>query len=109
MPMIPITTIRAVPDCLESLQRDCNSKQSPLDADIGMVNRDLVGWCVSGKPLSKDQVNILTGITSGFKDLADHSILPSGQAAIREYLGDEDGGRLVSFFNNGFSDIQGQS
>jgi len=49
--MIPITTIKAVPDCLESLQRDCDSKQSPLDADIGMVNRDPVRWCVNGKPL----------------------------------------------------------
>ena len=109
MPMIPITTIKAVPDCLESLQRDCDYKQAPLDTDIGIVNRDLVRWCVSGKPLLKDQVNILTGITSGFQDLADLSILPSGQAAIREYLGDDDGGRLVSFLTKGSSDIQGQS
>jgi hypothetical protein len=105
--MIPITTIEALPGCLESLQRNYNKEKSPPDADTSMVCRDLVRWCVDGKPLSKDQVNVLTEITSGFRDLAGHSCLPNGQATIREYLGDEDGGRLLSFLTNDFSKAQG--
>lgn len=105
--MIPITTIKTLPDCLESLQRDYRDKQSTLNADKRTIHQDLVRWCVRGKPLLRDQVNVLTGITSGFRDLAGHSTLPTGQAFIREYLGEEDGGRLISFLANGSSDAQG--
>ncbi|KPA42893.1 hypothetical protein FLAG1_04235 [Fusarium langsethiae] len=88
MPIIPITTVETLPGCLKSLQQDYSKERSSLDADTSITSRDLVRWCVYGKPLSRDQVNILTEITSGFGDLAGRSSLPNGQVAIREYLGD---------------------
>ncbi|KAL6920106.1 hypothetical protein FSHL1_004083 [Fusarium sambucinum] len=109
MPMIPITTIKTLPGCLESLQRDYSKESSQPDTDANVASRDLLRWCVCGKPLSRNQVNILTEITSGFGDLAGRSSLPHGQAVIREYLGNEDGGRLLSFLTNDFSKNQGQA
>ncbi|QPC75768.1 hypothetical protein HYE68_006520 [Fusarium pseudograminearum] len=107
MPIIPINTIETLPGCLESLQQDYSREMSPPDANTSITSRDLVRWCVNGKALSRDQVNILTEITSGFGDLASRSSLPNGQAIIREYLGSKDGGRLISFLTNDFSKAQG--
>ena len=70
-----------------------------------MAQKDLACWCADGKPLTRDQVNVLTGITSGFRDLANHSTQLDGQATIREYLGDQDGGHIISFLTNGSSHI----
>ncbi|CEI65045.1 unnamed protein product [Fusarium venenatum] len=107
MPMIPITTIKTLPVCLESLQQDYSKESSQPDTDANIASRDLLRWCVCGKPLSRDQVNILTEITSGFGDLGGRSSLLNGRAVIREYLGNEDGGRLLSFLTNDFSKTQG--
>ncbi|KAM0299137.1 hypothetical protein HYE67_009255 [Fusarium culmorum] len=107
MPIIPINTIETLPGCLESLQQDYSRERSPPDANTSITSRDLVRWCVNGKALSRDLVNILTEITSGFGDLASRSSLPNGQAIIREYLGSKDGGRLISFLTNDFSKAQG--
>ncbi|CZS76645.1 unnamed protein product [Fusarium graminearum] len=107
MPIIPINTIETLPGCLESLQQDYSRERSPHDANTSITSRDLVRWCVNGKALSRDQVNILTEITSGFGDLTSRSSLPSGQAIIREYLGSKDGGRLISFLTNDFPKAQG--
>ncbi|KAF4965360.1 hypothetical protein FSARC_6818 [Fusarium sarcochroum] len=104
VPIIPISTTQELPSCLEALRRDYTDKISPSHED-SIAHKDLACWCVDGKPLTRDQVNILTGITSGFRDLASHSTQPVGQAAIREYLGDQDGGRIISFFTNGSSHI----
>ncbi|KAL3606480.1 hypothetical protein FPOAC2_01437 [Fusarium poae] len=109
MPIIPITTTETLPGCLESLQQDNSKKSSQPGAGANIASRDLLRGCVYGKPLSRDQVNILTGITSGFGDLASRSSLPNGQAVIREYLGNEDGERLLSFLTNDFSKTQGQA
>jgi hypothetical protein len=103
--MIPISTTQDFAGCLESLRWDYNRKSSALDAEQEAPHESLVGWCVEGKPLSRDQVNVLTGITSGFRGFADLHSSPGGRATICEYLGDSDGERVISFLFNGPSHV----
>ncbi|VTT63390.1 unnamed protein product [Fusarium fujikuroi] len=106
--MIPISTTQDLADCLESLRRDCIRKNHAANTEQQATNDNLVCWCVEGKPLSRDQVNVLTGITSGFRGFADLYSSPGGQATICEYLGGSDGERVVSFLSNGPSHIREQ-
>ncbi|CZR35204.1 uncharacterized protein FPRO_00674 [Fusarium proliferatum ET1] len=106
IPMIPISTTQDLADCLESLRRDCIRKNHAANTEQQATNDNLVCWCVEGKPLSRDQVNVLTGITSGFRGFADLCSSPGGQATICEYLGGSDGERVVSFLSNGPSHIR---
>ncbi|SCO80021.1 uncharacterized protein FRV6_04234 [Fusarium oxysporum] len=101
IPMIPISTTQDFADCLESLRRNCIRENSAVNTEQRATHKNLVCWCVEGKPLSRDQVNVLTGISSGFRGFADLYSSPGGRATICEYLGDSDGERVVSFLSNG--------
>ncbi|KAF5549447.1 hypothetical protein FMEXI_4259 [Fusarium mexicanum] len=106
--MIPISTTQHFADCLESLRRDCIRKEPAINTEQQATHENLVCWCVEGKPLSRDQVNVLTGITSGFRGFADLYSSPGGRATISEYLGGSDGERVVSFLSNGPSHVREQ-
>ncbi|KAF5673967.1 hypothetical protein FCIRC_7898 [Fusarium circinatum] len=106
--MIPISTTQHFADCLESLRRDCIRKKPTIKTEQQATHENLVCWCVEGKPLSRDQVNVLTGITSGFRGFADLYSSPDGRATISEYLGGSDGERVVSFLSNGPSHVREQ-
>ncbi|TXC04460.1 hypothetical protein FocTR4_00001572 [Fusarium oxysporum f. sp. cubense] len=108
IPMIPISTTQDFADCLESLRRNCIRKNSAVNTEQRATHKNLVCWCVEGKPLSRDQVNVLTGITSGFRGFADLYSSPGGRATICEYLGDSDGERVVSFLSNGPPQVRKQ-
>ncbi|QGI58459.1 hypothetical protein CEK26_000584 [Fusarium fujikuroi] len=92
--MIPISTTQDLADCLESLRRDCIRKNHAANTEQQATNDNLV--------------NVLTGITSGFRGFADLYSSPGGQATICEYLGGSDGERVVSFLSNGPSHIREQ-
>ncbi|KAF5579183.1 hypothetical protein FPANT_9709 [Fusarium pseudoanthophilum] len=106
--MIPISTTQDFAHCLELLRRDHIRKNPAVNTEQQATHENLVSWCVEGKPLSRDQVNVLTGITSGFRGFADLYSSPGGRATICEYLGDSDGERVVSFLSNGSSHIREQ-
>jgi hypothetical protein len=106
--MIPISTTQDFAHCLELLRRDHIRKNPAVNTEQQATHENLVSWCVEGKSLSRDQVNVLTGITSGFRGFADLYSSPSGRAAICEYLGDSDGERVVSFLSNGPSHVREQ-
>ncbi|KAM5362785.1 hypothetical protein ACJZ2D_012369 [Fusarium nematophilum] len=105
LPVMPISSVRDLPGCLDALRRGCSARSARENEAHGETPRDLVHWCVGGKALSKDQTNILTGITSGFRELVNHIALPEGQATLREYLGDGDGERVITFFTSGPSQV----
>ncbi|KAH7223334.1 hypothetical protein BKA60DRAFT_633547 [Fusarium oxysporum] len=108
IPMIPISTTQDFADCLESLRRNCIRENSAVNTEQRATHKNLVCWCVEGKPLSRDQVNVLTGISSGFRGFADLYSSPGGRATICEYLGDSDGERAVSFLSNGPPQVRKQ-
>ncbi|CAM1507261.1 Fc.00g069020.m01.CDS01 [Cosmosporella sp. VM-42] len=105
MPIVPITSSRELPSCLDTLRKQFSAARS-RDDDIGeraeaTGTHDLVQHCVPGKPLSRDQANVLTGTSTGFKDIANHISLQDSQFVLREYLGEVDARRIISFFTNG--------
>ncbi|KAI8690674.1 hypothetical protein NCS56_00058500 [Fusarium sp. Ph1] len=104
-PIIPISSTRDLRGCLDALRRECTVTREHSNEARRDALRELVCQCIDGKALSRDQANILTGITSGFRDLTVHVTHPSGPAFIKEYLGDADGERVISFLTSGPSRV----
>lgn len=100
VPIIPINAASDLPCCLGNLKKQCNEPE-PDTTNSAASTRDLVAHCVNGQPLSERQTNMLTDIASGFKDLAENSLVPDSQQLICDLLGEGDGGRLISFFTQG--------
>jgi hypothetical protein len=107
VPLIPISTTRELQNCVESFRRDYGNTISFVNTERSVTHKELVSWCVEGTPLGRDQTNLLTGITSGFRDFAGLYTHTDGRATICEYLGQEDGKRVIAFLANGPSHIQG--
>jgi hypothetical protein len=106
IPLIPISTTRELQNCVESFRRDYGNTTSCLNTERSVTHKELVSWCVEGKPLGRYQTNLLTGSTSGFRDFAGLYTHPDGRATICEYLGQDDGKRVIAFLANGPSHIK---
>lgn len=101
LPIIPISLPRELLGCIDALRRQHTAGQIRKNPANGQDIWDLASHCVQGKALSRDQVNVLTEITSGFKELAQNVGQPHGRAVLGQYLGAEDGERVVSFLTGG--------
>lgn len=99
IPIIPISACRELPGCLATLRQQYSSTSAHFNKRNGEI-RDLVSYCVKGKPLSRDQTNVVTGMSSGFRDLASHVTLPDSQVVLKKFL-ETDGERIISFFTDG--------
>lgn len=104
-PIIPISSARDLRGCLDALRQKCAVNRETGNQAQQNALRELASQCIVGKPLSRDQVNILTGITSGFGDLTNHVTHPGGSGIIKDYLGDADGERVISFLTSGPSRV----
>ncbi|KND88654.1 hypothetical protein TOPH_06654 [Tolypocladium ophioglossoides CBS 100239] len=99
IPIVPISSAVELPSCLDSLRRQCTGDgPKNKQAEETSTRRDLASYCVKGQPLSESQTNVLSDICGGFGDLAQHAFNPEGQRKICDFLGDEDGHRVISFF-----------
>lgn len=78
-----------------------NKQQHDLLRDAALSARQLVSSCVNGLPLSWRQTNILMDVAPGFRDLAIGSFEPESEKLMQDYLGPEDGSRVISFFIQG--------
>lgn len=102
IPIIPVSSAAELPACLDSLRRQLQSApRGSNNQDLDGAARDLVSHCVRGQALSEHQTNVLTGISGGFRDLAEVAFLPANQGLVIDYLGEKDGKRLVSFLADG--------
>ncbi|KAF7559673.1 hypothetical protein G7046_g4480 [Stylonectria norvegica] len=102
VPIIPISSARELPTCLESLRRQCLSNNCPgAQTSEENTSSAIISHCVGGKPLSRDQRNVLAGISTGFTDIANQVLLTDGQSRMMDFLGDTDGARIISFFTDG--------
>lgn len=99
-PMIPISRAEDLPSCLDKLRQGCCRLAANAHENL-ITSQECASRCVQGTPLSRDQVNMLTGITSSVHHLARKATEPEGQDQIMDFIGPEDGCRVVSFFVNG--------
>ena len=105
MPIVPISSSQELPGCLNTLRQQFSATGTRGESVGGegeaKWSRDLIHHCVRGKPLSRDQANVLTGMSTGFKDIVKHVSLPDSQAVLNDFLGETDAHRIISFFTNG--------
>ncbi|EFY86432.1 hypothetical protein MAC_07510 [Metarhizium acridum CQMa 102] len=69
--------------------------------DRHAVQKDLLRHCVSGTPLSMEQVDVLLGSVRHLRELANMVQTREGQETICRLLGDADGRSLITYFTNG--------
>ena len=95
MPVIPVHEAAAAPRALQVLhQRLSTSRSQPRTPNPA---RTLLKYCSDKPPLSEHTVNVLTDITTGFRDMLDGMSTPSGRSKLEEYL-DEDAERTMAFW-----------
>lgn len=99
--IIPISSYEEMPACLDALRRQLTMRTTPGTQHNATNGRDLVSQCVRGKALSKDQTNVLTGISSSIRELANHVLEPGGQELIMDFMEASDGERVISFLTDG--------
>ena len=104
MPILPISSATDLVPCLNRLKKQTedsqNKQKKPLDVDSPSP-RDVLANCANGMPLSWRQTNVLMDMLPGFKDLALGSFNPDNKAPMNDYLGVDDGSRVMAFFTDG--------
>lgn len=101
--IMPLPSIQDVCERLNEMRRQL-VRNAVINADLATNKpslRNLASCCVAGPRLSSSQVDILTDITPGLGHLASGVLEPDGQEALFDYLGYEDGNRVLSFFTAG--------
>lgn len=105
VPLIPISLATDLLSSLDKLQNQINNSKSrpnkPASRDQDPSPRDVLANCVEGPPLSWRQTNVLMDVLPGFRDVAIGSFNPENQAPMCDFLGDEDGNRVIGFFTSG--------
>ena len=101
IPLIPISSNRDLRRCIEALAEQQSYKSNSDKSTTFESLHDLASHCVRGKPMSRDQVNVLTGVSSGFRDIAMHITAPESQHTLKDFLGQADSERFISFFIDG--------
>lgn len=100
MSVIPILSAVDLPTCLNNLRKHY-SGGFHNNIHVGASKRELPSHCVSGQPLSERQTNILTDVSSDFKDLMRGSLSPDRKGQLYDFLGEKDAHRLVSYLMEG--------
>ncbi|EXU96678.1 hypothetical protein X797_010222 [Metarhizium robertsii] len=87
---------------LDALRRPSTTGMNGLaQIDRHAVQKDLLRHCVSGTPLSVQQVDVLLGSVRHLRELANMVQTREGQETICRLLGDADGRSLIEHFTNG--------
>ncbi|KAK6954494.1 hypothetical protein Daesc_004461 [Daldinia eschscholtzii] len=95
IPIIPANTIQDVSTNLTAFHRQIGISNKPRK--VANPVQTLLPYCSGGQLLSEHAVNVLTDLTSSFRDLVEAASTQTGQAKIVEFLGD-DAESLISFW-----------
>ncbi|KAH8675982.1 hypothetical protein BX600DRAFT_191628 [Xylariales sp. PMI_506] len=99
LPIIPIASLTAAPGALQGFhQQLCTTAVShnrPAPA------RSLLLYCSDDQVLKEHTINILSDITSDFKDLIAKATSSDGQKVLEEYLG-PDAERVVNYWKTDY-------
>lgn len=95
MPVIPVDSIKGVPTALLAFHRRLSTSTSYPKP--GNPARSLLPYCSERHALSEHVVNVLTDVTSGFRDMLDKMSNPTERAALEEYL-DAEATTAISFW-----------
>lgn len=100
IPILPVTSVTTVPATLTAFQRQLGcTPESQGRPNLPAPAKCLLPFCTTGAPLSSHAVNVLTDITEGFPDLAQKVATADGQQLIKDYLGEDAGGGVISFLH----------
>lgn len=84
MPIIPVSSVQDTPKSLMTFHRQISTSSGPRK--IANPVQTLLPYCSDKPPLPEHAVNVLTDITSGFRDLLDTMSTPAGQTKIATFL-----------------------
>ncbi|KAK9444456.1 hypothetical protein VB005_02207 [Metarhizium brunneum] len=99
---IPVSSAGQLIGHLDALRRPSMIGMNGLaQIDRHAVQKDLLRHCVSGTPLSVQQVDVLLGSVRHLRELASMVQTREGQETICRLLGDADGRSLIEHFTNG--------
>ncbi|OTB18302.1 hypothetical protein K445DRAFT_19861 [Daldinia sp. EC12] len=95
IPVIPANTIQDVSTNLMTFHRQISMSNRSRKATNPV--QTLLPYCSDGQLLSEHAVNVLTDLTSSFRDLVEAASTQTGRVKIVEFLGD-DAESIISFW-----------
>ncbi|KAI1804089.1 hypothetical protein F4811DRAFT_553266 [Daldinia bambusicola] len=95
IPIIPANSVQDVLTNLMAFHRQISISNRSRKA-VNPV-QTLLPYCTEGQLLSEHAVNVVTDLTSSFRDLAEAASTHAGQAKIVEFLG-SDAASIISFW-----------
>lgn len=100
--LMPLSSAHQLITTIENLRNHCNSVTNHGDEpDEQVMRREIVRNCVRGRPLADCKIANLMSRTTGLSHLATLVETEEGQLRICNALGEEDGRRLISYFQDG--------
>jgi len=108
MPLLPLHSAEAIPSSLLSFfqsrlsaEEHQNTRQNLVTASS--VIRPFLPYCSIKTPLSEHTINVLTDVTTGFRDLAAKAGTEEGKALLRDYLGEKDADSVAQFWTEEYT------
>ena len=96
MPLLPLSSIQALPATLQAFQAQLNTPCLPPRPQQAVLHDLLSCSSLNPHPVEHN-LNILSDITHDFKDLADKVATKEGRALLQEYLG-ADAKNIIDFW-----------
>lgn len=97
MRLLPLYTVQALPTTLAAFIQQLSTVSHPSRPYKTIVH-DLLSYSTLNPHLTEHKLNLLSDITSGFKELASKAATEEGKAILLEYLGEEDAQRVIDFW-----------
>lgn len=97
MRILPLYALQDLPSTLTAFLYQLGSIVHP-SRPYRTVVQDLVSYTAHKSRLTEHELNVLSDITSGFKDLANKATTEEGQALLRAYLDEDSAERVMGFW-----------
>ena len=100
MPVLPIVRAEALSETIQAFCRQL--LQTTASATQPNAVRELLPYCSDLQRLTEHSVNVLSDITTDFRDIVTKSTAADGQQLLREFIG-EDAERLIGFWHDEYA------
>jgi hypothetical protein len=95
MPIIQVASVEAAPVAIVGFYKQLvASEMSRIQAE---PTRSLLPYCSHAQRITEHAANVLSDITTGFKDLVGKVATPEGKQELEEYLGQDTSG-IIRFW-----------
>ncbi len=106
VPILPLATLEDLPTTIQAFHRPPCQPTTTARQWAPSAMQTLLPYCTIQPRLSEHATNVLSDITSDFRDLVDKAATAGGQSLLRNYLGEQEGESVISFWRCEHAAIQ---